>query len=107
VRTNRTAALGTAGTVVDADGRRCLRGTQFDLDVANDYAFDVDETVTLELDVHSPRGEPLLVAYDKSGGFGHELVRLPDRGGEAKHLRIAPAAGTDYPYLDHPGAVRG
>ena len=76
-------ALGTAGEVVTVDGRRCLRGTQFDLDVANEYAFDIDETVTLRLEVHRPNGNPLYVAYDKNGGFGHEVVELPEqrRGG--------------------------
>ena len=78
-------ALGAAGEVATIDGVRCLRGGQFDLDVANDYAFDIDETVTLKLEVTGPSGNPLLIAYDRSDGFGHESVKLPDLGGKGRH----------------------
>src|SRR6185503_288727 len=62
--------LGAAGEVVEVDGRRCLRGGQFDLDVANEYAFDLDETVTLRLELLGAPNVPVLVAYDKNGGLG-------------------------------------
>ena len=78
--------INAAGGVVTVDGKRCLRGTQFDLDVADEYAFDLDETVTVELEVHQPSGGPLLLAYDKSDGTGHEIVTLPDRRGQGSHV---------------------
>ena len=79
-------ALNAAGEVVTVDGKRCLRGRQFDLDVANEYAFDLDETVTLKLEIHQPAGNRLLVAYDKSDGLGHELVTLPDAPKQPSHV---------------------
>jgi hypothetical protein len=36
-------ALGAAGEVVTIDGRRCRHGTQFDLDVGNEYAREVGD----------------------------------------------------------------
>jgi hypothetical protein len=79
-------AVNSAGAVVAVDGKRCLRGTQFDLDVANEYGFDLDETVTLELEVYQPTGGPLLIAYDKSDGLGHELVTLPNLPEQPAHV---------------------
>lgn len=79
-------ALNAAGEVVTIDGKRCLRGMQFDLDVADEYAFDLDETVTVVLEIHQPSGNPLLLAYDKSEGIGHELVTLPTAPGDGSHV---------------------
>ena len=76
-------AINAAGAVITVDGKRCLRGFQFDLDVANEYAFDVDETVTLELEINGPGGDPLLVAYDRSDGLGHQQVTLPNQPGQS------------------------
>jgi hypothetical protein len=79
-------ALNAAGEVVTVGGRRCLRGWQFDLDVANEYGFDLDETVTLKLEIHQPAGVSLLVAYDKSDALGHELVTLPNAPEQSAHV---------------------
>ena len=35
-------SINAAGEVVTVDGKRCLRGLQFNFDVANEYAFDID-----------------------------------------------------------------
>jgi hypothetical protein len=82
--------LGSAGEIVTIDGRRCLQGGQFDLDVANEYAFDIDETVTLKLEVRAPEGNPLFVAYDRSSGMGHQRVDLPRLGSGAVHALSLP-----------------
>ena len=79
-------AINAAGEVVTVDGKRCLRGMQFDLDVANEYAFDLDETVTLKLDIPEPAGNRLFVAWDKSDGLGHEPVTLPDAPEQAAYV---------------------
>ena len=79
-------SIGEAGEVVTVGAGRCLRGGQLDLDVANGFAFDLDETVRLRLQVLGPGGGPLLIAYDKSDGFGLQTVKLPNLGGARRHV---------------------
>lgn len=55
------------GAVVEVAGRRCVRGAVLAFDVDDAFAFDVDETVTLTLEVEA-RGTPrLVVGYDANG----------------------------------------
>ena len=54
--------------------------------MANEYGFDLDETVTLKLEIHHPAGNRLFVAYDKSDGLGHEPVTLPNAPEQAAHV---------------------
>ena len=79
--------LGTPGTrrtmeVVDVEGRSCLVGALFALDVDDDYAFDVDEPVTLTLTYATGLTTPFVVGWDRNGGEG---VGVTDE--------IAPAPG--------------
>lgn len=52
------------------DGRQCVLGQQLAFDVADSYAFDVDETVTVSVTFASEYSSPFYVAWDKSGGTG-------------------------------------
>ncbi|MCZ6888742.1 MAG: hypothetical protein O7H39_09625, partial [Gammaproteobacteria bacterium] len=62
------AVYGAAGKVIDVKGKRCLQGTHFIFDVDNDYAYDLDETVSLTIEFVFPDGSSLdqfVIAYDK------------------------------------------
>ena len=79
--------LGTPGTrrtleVRDVEGRSCLVGALFALDVDDDYAFDIDEPVTLTLTYATGLTTPFVVGWDRNGGEG---VGVSDE--------IAPAPG--------------
>ena len=43
------SALGEPGEVVEVEGRRCIRAAVANVDVRDELAFDVDETVQLEI----------------------------------------------------------
>ncbi len=80
--------LGTPGTrrtmeVRDVEGRACLVGALFALDVADDYAFDVDEPVTLTLTYATALTTPFVVGWDRNGGEGVGVTDefVPERGG--------------------------
>ena len=67
--------LGTPGTrrtmeVRDVEGRSCLVGALFALDVDDDYAFDIDESVTLTLTYATGLTTPFVVGWDRNGGEG-------------------------------------
>lgn len=80
--------VGGGGEVVEIDGRRCLRGGLFNVDVRDELAFDVDETIQLEIEFEiatSPRS--LTVAYDKNGAAGGIIpVSLPEQSSERFHV---------------------
>src|SRR5688572_11954984 len=40
------------GQVVTLDGKKCLQGTSFSFDVDDKYAFDIDETVEVEVEFY-------------------------------------------------------
>ena len=80
--------LGEAGEVVEIEGRRCMRGAVLNIDVRDELAFDVDETVQLEIefDTHNT-DKQLTVAYDKSGSAAGIInVDLPERTAERFHV---------------------
>ncbi len=79
--------LGTPGTrrmleVREIEGRSCLIGAAFALDVDDDYAFDIDEPVTFTLTYATGLTAPFVVGWDQNGGEGigvtEELVPEPD-----------------------------
>src|SRR5689334_1353578 len=56
------------GQVVTLDGKQCLEGSSFYFDVDEHYAFDIDETVQLEVELYQ-RGKDAVVeaAYERNG----------------------------------------
>ena len=80
--------LGTPGTrrtmeMREVDGRSCLVGALFALDVDDDYAFDIDEPVTLTLTYAAALTTPFVVGWDRNGGegFGVTDEHAPEEGG--------------------------
>ena len=80
--------LGTPGTrrtmeVRDVEGRSCLVGALFALDVDDDYAFDIDEPVTLTLTYATGLTTPFVVGWDRNGGEGVGVTDelAPEPGG--------------------------
>ena len=68
--------------VRDVEGRSCLVGALFALDVDDDYAFDIDEPVTLTLTYATGSTTPFIVGWDRNGGEGvgvtDEVAPVPD-----------------------------
>ena len=52
--------------LVEVDGRQCMQGTYFLFDVDDAFAFDIDETVQLELLFDRTRSEGFLLSYDQN-----------------------------------------
>ncbi len=48
------------------DGKECINGSYFLFDVADDYAFDIDETVELEILFDRRRSTGFWVSYDRN-----------------------------------------
>ena len=71
--------VGGGGEVVEIDGRRCLRGGPFNIDIRDELAYDVDETVQLEIEIEiATSPSSLTIAYDKNGAAGGIIpVSLP------------------------------
>ena len=56
------------GRVVDIDDRRCLQGSQFNFDVENVLAFDIDETIEIVADFNlATTSGSVYLSYDKNG----------------------------------------
>ncbi len=49
------------------DGKRCVTTNFIGLDVSNDFAFDVDEEVSLEATFYGPSTGDIYYSYDKNG----------------------------------------
>jgi len=62
-------------------GKTCMTGSFINIDVDNDYAFDIDETVTVEVEFDLERSaKEIILNYDKNGGFtGTKTLTLPDK----------------------------
>ena len=52
------------GRVEDVDGRRCLVGPYFIFDVDDGFAFNIDETVTVDLLFDASRTDGFIISYD-------------------------------------------
>jgi len=53
--------------MVELDGRNCYRGSYFAFDVAESFAFDIDEPVNLKVTLHPDHDTSFSLAYDKNG----------------------------------------
>lgn len=87
-------------TLETISGRQCVTGTTLGIDVDDQYAFDIDESVTLKVTYAAGRTRPFVVYWDRNGGEGlgrSDPVELSDRGqafGDAVvHLDRARLAG--------------
>jgi hypothetical protein len=52
--------------LVEVDGRQCVKGTYFLFDVNDEFAFDIDETVTVEMLFDRRQSEGLFISYDQN-----------------------------------------
>jgi hypothetical protein len=67
------------GRIEEVDGRQCLVGGYFFFDVNDRFAFDIDETVTLELEFDRSRTDGFNLSYDHAVNPTAKKVRLsPD-----------------------------
>ena len=88
--------LGTPGTrrtmeLRDVEGRSCLVGSLFALDVDDGYAFDIDESVTLTLTYATGLTTPFVVGWDRNGGEGFGVTEelAPSPGGDFASTTLA------------------
>lgn len=52
--------------LVEVEGRRCVQGTYFLFDVDDEFAFDIDETVTVDFLFDRTRSEGMQISYDRN-----------------------------------------
>ncbi|HJO04117.1 MAG TPA: CehA/McbA family metallohydrolase [Acidobacteriota bacterium] len=68
--------------LVEVDGRRCVEASFIALDVDDDLAFDIDETVELELLFDSTASGTVTLSYDRSARSASTLrLARPEAGG--------------------------
>ena len=102
--------------VKEVDGRCCLIGGLFLFDIKDDFAFDIDETVEVEVVVDRQTTDAFFYAYDRNGSWASmERIKLPPAEKsrwesvifELKRARFAGrgAMGTDF-WLGSIDAVR-
>ncbi len=87
---------GPAGSVTDVAGRKCLSGYLFHFDVLNNLAFDIDETVDIQLTFDlQTSARQFRIEYDSNDGAPTtQTVDLPARGANrfhVEHLRLPRA----------------
>ena len=72
---------------VEIDGRQCMDGSYFLFDVDDEFAFDIDETVTLEVLVDRTRTSGLFVSYDRNviAETIHEVEFAPSKDRWYRH----------------------
>ena len=109
--------------LVEIDGRQCVKGTYFLFDVDDDFAFDIDETVTIEFLFDRRQSAGLFVSYDQnvvaeniskisfpdsddrwhSQAITLERARFANRGESGSDFTIAAPDGTWFgdPEKDH------
>ena len=63
-------------------GRECLVGGLIGFDVDDDYAFDIDEPVTLTLTYAPALTTPFTVVWDQNGGNGRGRIEVRPEAGE-------------------------
>ncbi|HEY6640949.1 CehA/McbA family metallohydrolase [Povalibacter sp.] len=73
---------GSPGKVTEVAGRSCFTGYQFHLDVLDNLAFDIDETVDLLLRVDmATSAKRIRIEYDSNAGTPQlQTIALPERG---------------------------
>jgi hypothetical protein len=110
--------LGLNGSKVPTEmktiaGRSCLFGDLFAFDVADNYAFDVDEAVDLTLTYAPEFTQPFTVAWDRNGGDGYARSNeiQPDSGSTLRQTTVrmerARLAGLGILGTDFAVAARG
>ncbi|MBT8132580.1 MAG: hypothetical protein KJO35_09955, partial [Gammaproteobacteria bacterium] len=52
--------------VVEVEGRQCLQGSYFLFDVDDEFAFDIDEPVTIAFEFDRTRSEGFFISYDQN-----------------------------------------
>ena len=67
------------GQVENRDGRRCLVGPYFIFDVDDDFAFNIDETVTVELLFDASRTDGFIISYDHASDSPQARTVMLDR----------------------------
>lgn len=71
------------GRVQDVEGRRCLVGPYFIFDVDDNFAFNIDETVTVELLFDAAQTDGFIISYDHASDSPQaRTVMLERDGGE-------------------------
>ena len=89
------------------DGQSCVVGDLVLFDVDNNYAFDIDETVTLKLTYATEYTSPFLIAYDMNGGTGQgllpEVTPTPGEkfGTRDRHARSGASRGSRHARRRH------
>lgn len=85
--------IGGGGKVVDFEGKRCLQGNHFAFAVNNDYAYNIDEDVTLAIEFGRPtnqQSKTYVVVYDKNGGGdGVVSAEIPSKATQTIQLARA------------------
>ena len=71
------------GRVQDVEGKRCLVGPYFIFDVDDSFAFNIDETVTVELLFDAAQTDGFIISYDHASNAPQaSTVMLERDGGE-------------------------
>ena len=63
-------------------GRQCVVGGLIGFDVDDDYAFDIDEPVTLTLTYAPALTTPFTVVWDRNGGNSRGVIEVRPEAGE-------------------------
>jgi hypothetical protein len=74
--------------VKQIDGRSCLVGGFFAFDIADELAFDVDETIELELELEAATTPALLIDYDHNGKTMPPRQFAIDSAGSRWHTEV-------------------
>jgi hypothetical protein len=74
------------GQVLSAGGRRCLTGQNLAFDVLDTYAFDIDETVWVDVELYDPpAGAEVQLTYDRADHAPQGSASLRSSGSESSH----------------------
>ncbi len=102
-------SVNASGSSIDIEGKHCVTGSAINFNVLDEYAFDIDETleVEVEFDIKTSHSEVAL-AYDGNGQDGMQVkAQLPKQGKtrwhretftlqRARFAGLQPARGTDF-----------
>ena len=79
------AGVGTIGRLEQRDGKACLVGSYFLFDIDDGFAFDIDETVTLDLTFDGDLTDGYVVSYDHAVAPRAVKARLQRHDGRRWH----------------------